>query len=156
MKVLPTRSLVVHLRPDDDDRWERLKRATKCQKTLWTTEYPTGNLFVGQISVSKFRLIRSAVGFGALCVFCGDFSGPTGKVDVVLHPAFRILLLIWMGFPIIMIIISVVSDGVQAGLIGLLTCAVLVAMMRLILEFFFRRFSDQGLRELAGVLQFTR
>lgn len=154
MRVLPSRSFRVRLCPNDNDRWGRLALKTEPKDSLISVR-TQGKLFIGQVSLGHFHLIRTPIGSGALCVFRGDFNDTSGTLDVQIHKVFQFLIGTWLLLPIGSIAWGFCKEGPLAGTTTALGVFVLLTLIRGALGVFFRIQCDKGIRELTEVLHFA-
>jgi hypothetical protein len=89
----------VELRDDRATTLNVLRQNTKLTDILGS--YYTNKEFIGQVGDSGFKIISSEIGRGAVCVFEAEFQDSTGRVEIRIHNAFKILFSILMLMPII-------------------------------------------------------
>jgi len=106
MKIFPTKEISFRLIDSQDETLDRLKRRTEHSENL-TSQY-TDKSFRGIISGTGFKIISSAIGRGAFCVLTGEISNDQGKVKVEIHKVFRVLLSLFLMFPIIGLLIMII------------------------------------------------
>lgn len=109
VKVFPKIELNFKLIDKEDVTLARLKRRTKHSETL-TSQY-TDKSFIGKVEGTKFRIISSSIGKGAFCVMTGETSSNEGHVKVEIHTGFKVLLSIFLSFPIVGITIEALSGS---------------------------------------------
>lgn len=107
MKIFPAKEISFRLNDSQDQALDRLKRRTEHSENL-TSQY-TDKSFRGKINGTGFKIISSAIGRGAFCVLTGEISNDQGKVKVEIHKVFRVLLSLFLMFPIIGLLIMIIS-----------------------------------------------
>lgn len=109
MKVFPTTELKFSLTDSQDETLGRLKRRTEPSENL--TSKSTSKSFRGKINGSRFQIISSAIGSGAFCILTGEISNHHGMLKVQIHKVFRVLLSLFLLFPIIGLLIMIIRDA---------------------------------------------
>lgn len=109
MKIFPTTELKFNLINNQDETLERLRRRTEKSENL-TSKY-TDKSFCGKIDGNHFKIISSAIGKGAFCVMTGEILSDRGHVKVQIHKIFKILLSIILLFPIIGLVMMIISGA---------------------------------------------
>lgn len=107
MEIFPTKELKFELIGNQDEALERLRRGTEKSENL-TSQF-TDKSFRGKIDGTSFKIISSTIGRGAFCVMTGEISSDQGIVKVEINKIFRILLSIILLFPIIGLLIMIIS-----------------------------------------------
>jgi len=105
MKIFPTKEISFRLIDSQDETLDRLKRRTEHSENL-TSQY-TDKSFRGKINGTGFKIISSAIGSGAFCVLTGEIASDQGNVRVEIHKVFRVLLSLFLMFPIIGLLIMI-------------------------------------------------
>ncbi|OEJ99915.1 hypothetical protein [Roseivirga misakiensis] len=100
MKIFPIKEIGFRL-------IDRLMRRTEHTENL-TSQY-TDKSFRGKINGTGFKIISSAIGSGAFCVLKGEIASDQGSVRVEIHKVFRVLLSLFLMFPIIGLLIMIIS-----------------------------------------------
>ncbi len=107
MKIFPTKELKFKLIDDQAETLNRLNRRTEKSENL--TSSHTDKSFRGIIKGNEFKLISSAIGKGAFCVMTGVIETDKGNVKIEIYKVFRILLSIILCFPIVGILITILT-----------------------------------------------
>lgn len=151
LKLFPSKELHFKLIDSQDETLNRFKRRTEESKHL-TSQF-TEKSFRGLIVGNRFKLISSHIGKGAFCVMKGIITTDTGSVFIEIHKAFRVLLSIFLVFPIIGTISMAFNKQVGVSLYMILVIIGQVLMIRyLFIEFAFRALSKDSLNRLRDVL----
>lgn len=150
MNIFPNKTIQFSLFSTQQDAIERLNRRTKKSNRL-TSQF-TDKSFIGTIENNTFRIISSAIGKGAFCVLTGEINEYKGRVNIEIHPAFRILSGILMIGPLIVLIISLLSvDDPSLYLIPI--TLIQVAIIRFVfIELAFKSISKESLNKLRDIL----
>ena len=106
MKIFPTIELKFKLTDSQDETLDRLKRRTEHSENL-TSQF-TDKSFRGKIK--GFKIISSAMIFGVFCVMAGEISSEQGFVKVEVHKVFKVLLSIILLFPLIGLMLYLMSE----------------------------------------------
>ena len=153
MKIFPSKELKFKLIDDQADTLNRFKRRTEKSENL-TSQY-TDRSFRGVINENKFKVISSAIGKGAFCVMTGAIESDMGNVQVEIHKAFRIILSLFLLFPIIGIIATTANGAEEFSPVSILVVIGQILLIRYVLiELAFRFFSKESLNRLRDVLDF--
>ena len=153
MKIFPTKELKFKLYDSQAETLDRLKRRTEKSENL-TSQY-TEKSFRGIIQGNEFKLISSKIGKGAFCVMSGVIQSDSGNVKVEIHKVFRILLSIFLFFPIIGMIAIVVGEAKEFSPILILVVLAQILLIRYIfIELAFKTLSKQSLNRLRDVADF--
>ena len=153
MKIFPTKELKFKLIDDQAETLNRLNRRTEKSKNL-TSSY-TDKSFRGIIKGNKFKIISSVIGKGAFCVMTGTVESDRGNVKVEIHKVFRILLSIILCFPIIGILIAILTGQEEPNPIFILVVIGQILIIRYaFIGLAFKFLSRQSLNRLRDVLDF--
>ncbi|MGR7812880.1 hypothetical protein [Lacinutrix undariae] len=151
MKFFPSKNIEFSLIGSYTETLERLQRRTEKSESL-TSQY-TDKTFRGWIRGNKFRLISSAIGKGAFCMMAGEVNDQKGHVTVTIHKAFKVLLSILLCFPVVGIIIAILTGTETFHSIFIVVVIGQVIFLRyVIIEIAFRVLSKQSLQRLRDVL----
>ncbi|MDB5013627.1 MAG: hypothetical protein JWQ25_1829 [Daejeonella sp.] len=153
MNIFPIKNYQFQLRANNPAIWNNLTNETKISESLITVK--TDKKFIGQVSNGHFRVISSIPGKGAFCVVEGsiDQNDKTGNLKIEVNKAFRILISIFLILPIVGVITSLFSNGLQETIGLLLIIALFLWGLKfLILKVFFNYASRIGLNDLTSVL----
>ncbi|MDH7448389.1 hypothetical protein [Aquimarina sp. 2201CG14-23] len=130
-----------------------MKRRTEKSENL--TSSHTDKSFRGIINGNEFKLISSAIGKGAFCVMNGTIESDSGNVKVEIHKVFRILLSIFLLFPIIGLVAITVSGAEEFSPILILVVIGQTLIIRYaFIGLTFRFLSKESLNKLRDVLDF--
>jgi hypothetical protein len=153
MKIFPTKELKFKLINDQAETLNRLNRRTEKSENL--TSQHTDKSFRGIIKGNEFKLISSAIGKGAFCVMTGAIESENGNVKVEIHKVFRILLSIILCFPIIGILIAILTGKEEPNPIFILVVIGQILMIRYaFIGLAFKFLSRESLNRLRDVLDF--
>ncbi|WP_046756065.1 hypothetical protein [Kordia jejudonensis] len=153
MKIFPTIEKEFKLIDDQAETLNRLHRRTEKSKNL-TSQY-TDKSFRGMINENEFKIISSAIGKGAFCVMTGKINADSGNVKVEIHKVFRILLSVFMCFPVIGMIAMILTKPQEFSSILILVMIVQILMIRYIfIGLAFKFLSKDSLNRLRDVLDF--
>ncbi len=153
MKIFPTKNLNFKLIDNQSDTLNRLNRRTEKSENL-TSQY-TDKSFRGIINGNEFKLISSAIGKGAFCVMTGAIESKKGIVKIEIHKVFRVLLSIFLLFPIIGFVAITVSGTKEFSPILILVTIVQVLIIRYaFIGLAFKYLSMKSLNRLRNVLDF--
>ena len=151
MKIFPTKEISFRLIDSHDEPLDRLKRRTEHSENL-TSQY-TDKSFRGKVNGTRFKIISSAIGRGAFCVLTGEISNDQGKVKVEIHKVFRVLLSLFLMFPIIGLLIMIISGTEDFSPIMILVVIVQILIIRYaFIGLAFRFLSKSSLDRLRDVL----
>ncbi|MEK6152520.1 hypothetical protein WIW50_04645 [Flavobacteriaceae bacterium 3-367] len=151
MKIFPTKELRFKLINGQAETLNRLNRRTERSKNL--TSQNTDKSFRGIITGNEFKLISSVIGKGAFCVMTGEIESDKGNVKVEIHKAFRVLLSIFLLFPIIGITVLVMTEAKDFSPTLILVAIGQILIIRYaFIGLAFRSFSKQSLNRLRDVL----
>lgn len=153
MKIFPTKELKFKLIDDQAETLNRLNRRTEKSENL--TSSHTDKSFRGIINGNEFKLISSAIGKGAFCVMNGTIESDSGNVKVEIHKVFRILLSVFLLFPIIGLVAITVSGAEEFSPILILVAIGQILIIRYaFIGLAFRFLSKESLNRLRDVLDF--
>lgn len=153
MKIFPTKELNFKLIDDQAETLNRLNRRTEKSENL-TSQY-TDKSFRGIINGNEFKIISSAIGKGAFCVMTGAIESDKGNVKVEIHKVFRILLSIILCFPVIGILIAILTGQEEPNPIFILVVIGQILIIRYaFIGLAFKFLSRQSLNRLRDVLDF--
>jgi len=153
MKIFPTKELKFKLLDDQAETLNRLNRRTEKSKNL-TSQY-TDKSFRGIINENEFKIISSVIGKGAFCVMTGVIETDKGMVKVEIHKVFRVLLSIFLFFPLIGMVATIISGKDEFSLIMIVVLIGQVLIIRYaFIGLAFSIFSKQSLNRLRDVLDF--
>ena len=151
MKIFPTKEISFRLIDSHDEPLDRLKRRTEHSENL-TSQY-TDKSFRGKVNGTRFKIISSAIGRGAFCVLTGEISNDQGKVKVEIHKVFRVLLSLFLMFPIIGLLIMIISGTEDFSPIMILVVIGQILIIRYaFIGLAFRFLSKSSLDRLRDVL----
>jgi len=151
MKFYPSKIMNFSLIGSDAETLDRLQRRTEVSESL-TSQY-TDKTFRGWVKGNKFRLISSAIGKGAFCVMTGEVNDQKGYVNVSIHKAFKVLLSILLCFPVVGILIAILTGAETFHPVFIVVVIGQVIFLRyVIIEIAFRVLSKQSLQRLRDVL----
>lgn len=153
MKIFPTKELKFKLVDDQAETLNRLNQRTEKSENL--TSSHTDKSFRGIINENKLKLISSVIGKGAFCVMNGIIESDSGSVKVEIHKVFRILLSIFLLFPIIGLVAITVSGAEEFSPILILVAIGQILIIRYaFIGLAFRFLSKESLNRLRDVLDF--
>ncbi len=151
MKIFPTKELKFKLIDDQAETLNRLNRRTEKSENL-TSQY-TDKSFRGIINGNEFKIISSVIGKGAFCVLTGTIETDKGSVKVEINKVFRILLSIMLCFPIIGILIAILSGKEEPNPIFILVVIGQILVIRYVfIGLAFKFLSRDSLNRLRDVL----
>jgi hypothetical protein len=151
MKIFPTKELKFKLIDDQAETLNRLNRRTEKSENL-TSQY-TDKSFRGIINGNEFKIISSAIGKGAFCVMTGVIESDKGNLKVEIHKVFRILLSVFLLFPIIGLVAITVSGAEEFSPILILVAIGQILIIRYaFIGLAFRFLSKESLNRLRDVL----
>ena len=151
MKIFPTKELNFKLIDDQAETLNRLNRRTEKSENL-SSQY-TDKSFRGIINGNKFKIISSTIGKGAFCVMTGVIESDKGNVRVEIHKVFKILLSVFLLFPIIGLIAMILTKAQELSPILILVMIGQILVIRYgFIEFAFNFLSRESLDRLRDVL----
>lgn len=151
MKFFPSKTIEFSLIGSHTETLDRLQRRTEKSESL-TSQY-TDKTFRGWIRANKFRLISSVIGKGAFCVMAGEVNEQKGYVTITIHKAFKVLLSVLLCFPVLGILIAILTGTETFHPIFIVVIIGQVIFIRyVIIEIAFRVLSKQSLQRLRDVL----
>ncbi|MCH7415125.1 hypothetical protein MM213_16610 [Belliella sp. R4-6] len=153
MKIFPTKELKFKLIDNQAETLNRLNRRTEKSENL--TSQRTDRSFRGIINGNEFKLISSVIGKGAFCVMSGAIESDKGNVKVEIHKVFRILLSIILCFPIVAILIAILTGKEEPDPIFILVVIGQILIIRYgFIGLAFKFLSRESLKRLREVLDF--
>ncbi len=151
MNIFPIKKLAFKLIDDQEKTLDRLKRRTEKSENL-TSAY-TDKSFRGIINNNEFKIISSVIGKGAFCVLTGKINTENGTVKVEIHKFFRILLSVFLCFPIIGVIALILTKIKEFSPILILVMILQILMIRYVfIGLAFHFLSKDSLNRLRDVL----
>ncbi len=151
MKIFPTKELNFKLIDDQAETLNRLNRRTEKSENL-TSQY-TDKSFRGIIKGNEFKIISSSIGKGAFCVMTGEIESEKGNVKVEIHKVFRILLSVFLCFPIIGLIALTLTKAQEFSPIMILVMIGQILIIRFVfIGFAFKFLSKESLNRLRDVI----
>lgn len=153
MKIFPVKELRFKLIDDQNKSLDRLNRRTERSERL--TSRITDKTFLGLIKENEFKLITSSVGRGAFCVMTGIVEPENGKVKVEIHKVFQVLLSFILCFPILGMLVLIVTRAIAFSPILILVVIGQILMIRyLFIGLAFSFLSKESLSRLRDVIDF--
>ena len=153
MNIFPTKKQKFKLIGEQTETLNRLNRRTEKSENL-TSQY-TDKSFRGTITGNEFKIISSVIGKGAFCVMTGKINSANGYVKVEIHKVFRILLSIILCFPVIGIVIAILTGTEEFSPIFILVAILQILMIRFVfIGLAFKFLSKASLNRLRDVLDF--
>lgn len=153
MNIFPTKEVVFKLIDDQTETLDRLKRRTERSENL--TSQHTDKSFRGIINGNQFKLISSTIGKGAFCVMTGEINSNKGHVKVEIHKVFKVLLSIFLCFPIIAISIAFITGSEEFSPFLILIVIGQVLIIRYgFIGIAFKTLSKASLNRLRDVVDF--
>ena len=153
MKIFPTKELKFKLIDDQAETLNRLNRRTEKSENLTSSQ--TDKSFRGIINGNEFKIIYSAIGKVAFCVMTGAIESDKGNVKVEIHKVFRILLSVILCFPIIAIIIAILTEKEEPNPIFILVAIGQILIIRYgFIGLAFKFLSKESLNRLRDVIDF--
>ena len=153
MKIFPTIELKFKLYNTQEETLSRLNRRTEKSEILISSR--TNKSFRGIINENEFKIISSAIGKGAFCVMNGVIESDSGKVKVEIHKVFRILLSLFLLFPIIGLVVITVNETKEfSPILILLTIGQILIIRYIFIGLAFKFLSRESLNRLRDVLDF--
>ncbi|NER12472.1 hypothetical protein GWK08_03395 [Leptobacterium flavescens] len=151
MNIFPTKEQTFKLIGDQNATLDRLVRRTEKSEKL-TSQY-TDKSFRGMINGNQFKIISSVIGRGAFCVMTGEINSANGYVKVEIHKVFRILLSVFLFFPVIGFFAITFFGEEDFSPIFILVVIAQIFMIRYIfIEIAFKFLSKESLNKLRDVL----
>ncbi|WP_411831025.1 hypothetical protein [Mariniflexile sp. AS56] len=153
MNIFPTKELKFKLIDDQAETLNRLNRRTEKSENL--TSQHTDKSFRGIINGNEFKLISTTLGKGAFCVMTGTIESDRGNVNVEIHLVFRILLGAFLCFPIVAILIAILTGKEEPNPIFILVVIGQILVIRYaFIGLAFKFLSRESLNKLRDVLDF--
>ena len=153
MKIFPTKEKEFKLIDDQAETLNRLNRRTEKSEKL--TSQHTDKSFRGTINGNEFKVISSVIGKGAFCVMSGKINSDGGNVKVEIHKVFKILLSIFLCFPVIGMITLILTKAQEFEPFLILVMIGQILMIRYVfIGFAFKSLSKDSLNRLRDVLDF--
>ncbi|CAA0148052.1 conserved hypothetical protein [Tenacibaculum maritimum] len=128
MKIFPTKEISFRLIDSQEETLDRMKRRTEHSEYL-TSQF-TDKSFRGKFNGTGFEIISSAIGRGAFCVLTGEITSDQGIVRVEIHKVFRVLLSLFLIFPIIGLVIMMISGTEDFSLVLILVAIGQILIIR--------------------------
>jgi hypothetical protein len=151
MKLFPNKRITVRLTDDRTATLIELRRNTKLTDRL-VSDY-TNKGFIGQVNDCGFKIISSEIGWGAFCVFVGDFQDSSGEIEIQIHRVFKVLFSILMLMPLIGFGISIVAQGIEESIAVIAPMALGILFIRFVfMEISFRVISKIGITKLTRII----
>lgn len=151
MKIFPSDVYEFKLINDQNETIERLKRRTENSENL-VSKF-TDKSFVGKINGNQFKIISSSIGRGAFCTLDGKINQKDGEIFIEINKPFKILLSILMLFPIIALIIQLLTKPAEFNPIFLIVCLGQILIFRFFfIRIFYGILSKQSINKLSDVL----
>lgn len=151
MKIFPTIEKQFKLYDSKAETLNRFKRRTEKSENL-TSQY-TDKSFRGIILENDFKVISSVIGKGAFCVMKGEINSNYGKVKVEIHKFFKIILSIFLCFPILGMIVLIITKAQNFSPILILVMIGQILIIRFVfIELAFKFLSKDSLNRLRDVL----
>lgn len=156
MKLFPSDKFKVELQNESQIAMAKLKSNTKLTNSL-VSEWGVKQDFMGQVNDSGFKVILSLVGFGALCILIGQFQNKNGTLQIRVHKAFKILIIILLTFPFIGFGIVASQNGLQAAIQLLIPLILLLLFTRFVfLGITYKVISNMGLKKISQTIEITK
>lgn len=153
MNIFPTKERKFKLFDDQSETLNRLNRRTERSESL-TSQY-TDKSFRGIINGNQFKIISSAIGKGAFCVMTGKINSENGTVKVEIHKVFRVMLSILLCFPLIGMIVLILSGTKEfSPMLVLIMFAQILIIRYAFIGLAFKFLSKESLHKLRDVLDF--
>ncbi len=151
MKIFPTKELKFKLIDDQTKTLDRLNRRTEKSDNLISQH--TDKSFCGIIKGNEFKIISSTIGKGAFCVMTGAINSDGGNVNIKIHKVFRILLGIFLCFPVIGMIILILTKAQEFSPILILSMIGQILIIRYVfIGLAFKFLSRESLNRFCEVL----
>ena len=151
MKIFPTKELKFKLLDSQTETLNRLNRRTEKSENL--TSQHTDKSFRGIINGNEFKIISSAIGKGAFCEMTGAIESENGNVKVEIQKIFRILLSLFLCFPIIGLIAMILTKAQEFSPILILVMIGQILVIRYgFIGLAFKLLSRESLNRLRDVL----
>jgi len=153
MELYPTKELKFRLINEQVETLTRLNRRTDKSEKLISSD--TDRSFLGTINGNKFKIISATLGKGAFCVMHGSIESESGNVRVEIHKVFKILLSIFLLFPIVGFIAITISDTEKfSPLFILITIGQILMIRYAFIGLAFNFLSKESLNRLRDVVDF--
>jgi ABC-type dipeptide/oligopeptide/nickel transport system permease subunit len=153
MNIFPIKEKAFKLIDDKAESMNRLSRRTETSENL--TSQLTEKSFRGVINGNQFKLISSVIGTGAFCVMTGEINSEFGFVKVEIHKVFKILLSIFLLFPLIGITIAILTGSEAFSPVFILVVIFQMLIIRYVfIGIAFKHLSNTSLSRLRDVLDF--
>ena len=153
MNIFPTKEQKFKLIDNQVETLNRLNRRTEKSENLISKH--TDKSFRGIINGNEFKIISSVVGKGAFCVMTGEISSDNGHVKIEIHKVFRVLLSIFLLFPIFGFVAITVSGAKEFSPILILVSIGQILIIRYaFIGLAFKFLSKESLNKLRDVLDF--
>ena len=151
MNIFPTKEQKFKIIDDQAETLDRLNRRTEKSKNL--TYQNTDKSFRGIINGNEFKIISSVTAKGVFCVMTGTIDSLNGTVKIEIHKVFKVLLSIFLCFPIIGMIAFIFSESQEFSPIIILVMIGQFLMIRYVfIGFGFKLLSKYSLNRLRDVL----
>ena len=153
MNIFPTKEQKFKLIDNQVETLNRLNRRTEKSENL--TSKHTDKSFRGIINGNEFKIISSVIGKGAFCVMTGEINSDNGHVKIEIHKIFRVLLSIFLLFPIFGFVAITVSGTEEFSPILILVAIGQILIIRYaFIGLAFKFLSKESLNKLRDVLDF--
>ena len=151
MNIFPTIEKNFKLTNNQKETLNRLNRRTDKSENL-TSKY-TDKSFRGIINQNELKIISSTIGKGAFCVMTGKINSESGTVKVEIYKVFKVLLSVFLLFPIAGIIISLLTKVQEFSILMILVMIGQVLIIRYaFIGITFKFLSKESLNRLRDVL----
>lgn len=151
LQIFPNKELSFTLSQTPEKSISLLKSRTLLKNSLVSVK--TDKTFIGSIDNNTFKLISSKIGTGAFCVLEGSITHEEVKIEIEIHLVFRILLSIFMMFPVISIPIILLTGNTDQSLANMIVVSLLqLLFIRVLIEIVFRYLSKQSIMLIKDVL----
>ncbi len=151
MKLFPSKKYSVTLYSESLPALEKLKRNTKHSDSLISSY--TDKIFIGIVNKTNFKIITSFVGFGAFCVFVGEFKSHNGIIEIKIHKVFKGMLLIILSYPFIGLGLQLYQNGLENISDFILLMIFSLSIIRFgFIKLLFRIISNMGFKKLSKMI----
>lgn len=151
MKIFPSNFYEFKLINDQSETIEKLKRKTENSENL--VSKITDKSFVGKNNGNHFKIISSNIGKSSFCTLNGEINQKNGEVFIEINKPFKILLLTFMFFPIIALIIQIITKPTEFNPIFIIVCIGQILIIRFFfIEILYRKLSKQSINKLSDIL----
>ncbi len=151
MKIFPTKEVKFKLIQTQKHALEILKRRTEKSENI-TSQY-TNRSFRGKINGTSFKIISATIGVGAFCVMEGEILNNQVNARVQIHKVFKILLGIFLLFPLLAFVVMITNEKEQFSPIFLLVVVGQLLIIRFgFIAFAFKFLCKSSLNRLKDVL----